>query len=162
MHDFHFDLPHTQYRSRVVFGASGSNHPAENLHPVSADVFGCVDRLLSRRFTVDHHERRRLTHCDVQLRSQTHRAALSDTTGRSQTESPALCDSDLVETAIEEFLDFHPLKRHCLKIAFIIGVEKCQSLSCICEVKHCGFGFQKHIFKSMYLAGKSLISSRIP
>lgn len=43
--------------------------------------------------------------------------------------------SDLMKTAVKEFLNFCPLKRHRLEITVIVCVEEGQSLPLICEIK---------------------------
>lgn len=58
------------HRGRVVSIASGTHHPAQNHHPVPADVPRRLDAFLRHRPAVDHHFGARLADGDVELKTR--------------------------------------------------------------------------------------------
>lgn len=67
------------HRGRVVFIPSGTDHPAQNHHPVPADVPRCVDAFLRHHAAVDHHLGARFADGDVELKTRVPSRATSAT-----------------------------------------------------------------------------------
>lgn len=57
------------HRCRVVPVSSGSNHPAQNLHTIGADVSCCIDAFLCHHLAVDQHSGTRLADGNVELKT---------------------------------------------------------------------------------------------
>lgn len=74
------DLASTRpHRGRVVFISSGTDHPAQNHHPVPADVPRCVHAFLCHHLAVDHHFGARFADGDVELKTRVPSRATSAT-----------------------------------------------------------------------------------